>query len=307
MKADTVAELEGVPLEHHFQQVNGIRMHYVAAGSGPVVVLLHGFPEFWWGWRKQIPALAQHFRVIVPDLRGYGQSDKPARVSDYAMDKLRTDVQELIRSLGLEKARIVAHDWGGAIGWDLVIRKPEFVERIALLNIPHPALLNQALKKSPRQLLKSWYFFYFQLPWIPELIFKLTLRRLVKNTFRGWAHQPDAFSDEDLEHYRENMQRPGAIRAMLNYYRATFRSGKKQSNGLDIPIQVPVRMIWGENDKALGKELTYGTEKYMQGPFDIHYIPDCSHWVMSEYPDQVNRLLIAFLQADPSEHNQNPS
>jgi pimeloyl-ACP methyl ester carboxylesterase len=301
MKADTVADLDGIPIEHHFMEVNGIRMHYVAAGSGPLVVLLHGFPEFWWGWRKQIPVLARHFRVIAPDLRGYGQSDKPPQVKAYTMQQLRTDIQDLIRGLGQQKCRIVAHDWGGAIGWDLVIRKPEFVERIALLNIPHPALLNKALRKSPRQLLRSWYFFYFQLPWIPELGFRLMMRKLVKNTFQGWAHQPNAFTEEDLEMYRENMQRPGALRAMLNYYRAIFRNGRSSSQGIERPIEVPVRMIWGENDKALGKNLTTGTEEYMKGPFDIHYLPDCSHWVMSEYPDRVNELLLEFLQTDFSE------
>ncbi|MEM0998129.1 MAG: alpha/beta hydrolase [Bacteroidota bacterium] len=292
-------------LEHHNVRINGINLHYVAQGQGPLLLLLHGFPEYWYSWRKQIPVLAQHFRVVAPDLRGYGGTDKPQKVQEVALATIRQDIQELIGALGHEKALLVAHDWGAAVAWDMAIRTPQYIDQLVILNMPHPARLQEELKKNFRQLRRSWYFFYFQLPFIPETLLRWMLPRIVRRTFRGWAYQPDAFTDADLQAYQDNMRQPGAIRSMINYYRAAFRNRKAQMQGLTDPVTVPTRILWGENDKALGKELTYGTERFFEAPVDIHYFPNCSHWVASEYPDRVNELILDFFrpQSDP-ENNE---
>ncbi|HHG84690.1 MAG TPA: alpha/beta hydrolase [Bacteroidetes bacterium] len=282
-------------LEHAFIKVNGIQLHYVTQGKGPLLLLLHGFPEFWYGWRKQIPVFAKHFRVVVPDLRGYNLSEKPKGVQAYSMEEVRKDLEALIIGLGAEKAIVIGHDWGGAVAYDLVIRSPQLVERFVACNIPHPLKLVENLKGNWRQKLRSWYFLYFQIPWLPEFLFKLMLRRVLKRTFQGWAYNPKAFSDEDVERYREALLQPGALKASINYYRAFFRNQKQAVRGLEVPITVPTRIIWGENDKALGKELTYDLEQYFAAPFDVHYLENCSHWVMSEYPDRVSALVLDFL------------
>src|SRR3954451_16988189 len=153
--------------------VNGVRLHYVETGEGPLVVLLHGFPEFWWTWRHQIPALAAAgFRVVALDMRGYAESGKPPRWQDYRMEILAADVARLIAALGEERAHVVGHDWGAAVAWMVATLHPERVERLAILNVPHPARMERALRTSPRQLLHSWYMFFFQIPWLPERLMR---------------------------------------------------------------------------------------------------------------------------------------
>lgn len=283
-----------VQWEHKFSQVNGIRMHYVSAGDGDPVVLLHGFPQFWYAWRHQIPALAKHFKVIVPDLRGYGKTDKPAKVADYRADIIASDIADLIRALGYKKAHIAGHDWGGAIAWNIALKHPEVVDRLAVLNCPYPILFSKALKSNFHQIRKSWYIFFFQIPCIPELVFKLFGKSIIKAAMRGNAIRKEAFTDEDLEQYLSAMQEPGAFTAALNYYRAAFRSRLhvKKSDGKKKKIAAQTLLIWGEKDSVLGKELTYGMDPFFSGSLDIHYIPNCSHWVNEEQPDLVNSLLI---------------
>jgi epoxide hydrolase 4 len=283
------------PFRHEFVSANGIRFHVVTAGEGPLVVLLHGFPQFWYAWRHQIPALATRFRVAVPDLRGYGQTDKPPKVSDYALPTLSTDVKELIGALGEKKAHVVAHDWGGAVAWDVALRYPEVVDRLAVLNCPHPAIFGKTLRSSFSQLRKSWYMFFFQLPWLPEAF--LRLGKTTENVFRGMAVRKDTFTDEDIAKFREAIRIPGAASAMINYYRAIFRSfGEMQRIEREAKkISSPTLLIWAEDDVALGKELTVGMEPLFTNSFRIHYVPKCSHWVNEEQPELVNRLLLEHL------------
>lgn len=284
---------------HEFIEANGIRFHYVTAGDGPLVVLLHGFPQFWYAWRHQIPALAGHFKVVAPDLRGYGDTDKPPRVSDYRTGVLAADVAALVKALGHEKAYVVGHDWGGGVAWMTALQHPQVVDRLAVLNCPHPVVFGKALRSNLRQLGRSWYMFFFQLPVVPELVFQLSPQGMVERMFRGMAVRKETFDDEDLRQFRQALAKPGALTAAINYYRATFRnfSAMRDLERQPKRINAPTLLIWAENDVALGKELTYGMEPLFSGPFRIHYVSNCSHWVNEEQPELVNRLLIDFLAA----------
>lgn len=283
--------LENWKLE--FVQANGIRIHYVTAGEGPLVVLLHGFPEFWYAWRHQIPALAKKFQVVAPDLRGYGETERPPNVSDYQGHLLVGDVAGLIHALGHEKAHIIGHDWGGGIAWKTALSQPEVINRLVILNCPHPYILAKALRSNFKQIRKSWYIFFFQLPFLPEILFNLNLKKTLTNLFRGSAIRQDTFTDEDIETYYQALKPPGALSAALNYYRAAFRIVPKESTTRQ--ISAPTLLIWGENDTALGKELTYDMESLFKGPFQIRYVPNCSHWVNEEKPEVVNRMILDFL------------
>ena len=281
--------------EHQFIQANGIRMHYVTAGQGDLVVLLHGFPQFWYAWRHQIPLLAQHFKVVVPDLRGYGQTDKPDKVSDYRSSVIAADISSLIQALGYKKAHVAGHDWGGGIAWQMALEHPEVIDRLAVLNCPHPAAFAKALRSNYKQMGRSWYIFFFQIPYLPELTFKVFGKTILKSIMRGSAIRKDTFTDEDLEQYWKALQEPGAITAAFNYYRAAFRhlpQAKTSAGSSQKKITSPTLLIWGENDTALGKELTYDMEPYFNSAFKIEYVPNCSHWVVEEQPELVNKLLI---------------
>jgi len=282
-------------LQHGFAYVNGVRLHYVTQGQGKLIVLLHGFPEFWYSWRQQIPELAKHFRVVVPDLRGYNESEKPVGVSNYRVDVLTADVMGLIRAFGEEKALIVGHDWGGGIAWAFAADYPQATERLVVMNCPHPGVLQKQLRVNWRQLRRSWYMFWFQIPWLPELLIRLSARRFVAQAFRGWAIRKEAFSDEDLRRYVEAIQKPGMLTAAINYYRAAFREVVWRGERQFAPITCPTLLIWGEEDVALGKELTYDMEPYFTNRFEIKYLPRCSHWVQQEQPELVNQYMLEFL------------
>lgn len=277
-------------LDHRYLRINGIRMHYVTAGNGPLIVLLHGFPEFWYAWRKQIPALAKRFTVVAPDLRGYNETDKPNW--GYETDVLTADVAELIAGLGYERAHVVGHDWGGGLAWNMAIAYPQRVERLAVLNCPHPKLFAEALRSNPRQMLRSWYMGVFQIPWLPEALFRANNFALMENTFRTMVARKDTFSDEDIARYKEALAKPGALTAAINWYR-NGASGLVSVGSSSGQVDAPTLLIWGEQDTVLGKELTYGTERYVSN-LTIKYLPGCSHWTQQECPDEVNKLLLDF-------------
>lgn len=280
-------------LRHEVAEVNDIRLHYVTQGEGELVLLLHGFPEFWYSWRHQIPVLAEHFRVVAPDLRGYNLSEKPPGVGSYQIERIVEDVVALVHHLGYERAIVVGHDWGGMIAWRLAIERPDLVRRLIVLNIPHPEAMRRGLRR-PRQLLRSWYIFFFQLPWLPELALRARNYAAIERAFRGMAVRKEAFSDADIAAYQEAAARPGALTAAINWYRAAFRS-EPFIRPQPLPrVEAPTLMIWGENDAALGEELTYGTERWVRD-FRVYYIPNCSHWVQQEQPELVNRLILEFL------------
>lgn len=274
--------------EHHYARTNGIRMHYVAAGEGEPVVLLHGFPECWYSWRKQLPALAEGYRVIAPDLRGYHETE--AR-EPYDTTTLQEDVLGLLDALGETSAHIVGHDWGGAIAWLLAIQHPQAVRSLAILNIPHPALFRKGLRNL-EQLRRSWYIAFFQLPVLPELMLaRNRYRELARSVFRGIP--PGEERRQDLAFYRRSWRAHG-LSGGINWYRALLRSPQPLPSPLPT-VTAPTTMIWGEEDFALGKELTVGTERYVRD-FELHYLPDVGHFVQQEAPEQVNELLLAHLE-----------
>jgi pimeloyl-ACP methyl ester carboxylesterase len=279
-------------------RVNGVRLHCVLEGKGPLVLLLHGFPQSSYAWRKQVPALAGRFRVVAPDLRGYADSDKPPGVSDYRMPVLVDDIVGVIEQLGEERAHIVGHDWGGAIAWATAQTRPDAVGRLAVLNCPHPAPFRRALRSWSPQLLRSWYIFFFQLPEIPEFFLLRDRAAFLERSLRGNAIRPETFSEEDILEYRRALSVPGAATATLNYYRAVFRDAlTRRTSDASTTIQAPTLLIWAENDFALGKELTNDMEGLFASDFRIEYVPNTSHWVMEERPELVNRLLMDFLRA----------
>ena len=304
-------------IEHRVIETNGIRLHCAVDGSGPLVVFLHGFPECWYSWRHQLAALAPHFRVVAPDLRGYNESDKPAGVKAYALPELVADVAGLIAAFGERHAIIIAHDWGGCIAWQFAMDHPELTRCLVVMNCPHVAIFQQHLRMNPRQLLKSWYMLFFQLPWIPETLLGLGHAWAIGNAVRSAAVQKHAITDDDLRILRDAASRPGALRSAINYYRAVFRSDDAAAS-LPSPVRrflygdrpvppprqrledwpmisAPTMLIWGEQDVALRKELTYGMDPLFTQPPRIEYVEDSGHWVQQEKPEVVNRLLLDFL------------
>ena len=330
MSERSTASQPAGPWTHHFAEgAGGVELHYAEirpeAGveSAPLAILLHGFPEFWWSWRLQMPSLAAAgYWVVAPDLRGYNLSDSPKDVSDYRVELLTADVQRLIEHCGRESAVIVGHDWGGSVAWQFAMDYPASVERLVVMNAPHPERMAEAFGARPnlRQVGRSWYMFVFQIPWVPE-------RWLATNDYErvGWilrnsASHPEAFPPEVLQEFRKAAARNG-LSGPLNFYRAAVRAGTQESRvrlgrrfaplaqALDSvfgpapseptsfpQIGAPTLLLWGERDSALGKELTEGMDGLFSGPFELTYLPDCAHWIQQECAEDVNRLMLEFLE-----------
>ncbi|MBD2200222.1 MULTISPECIES: alpha/beta fold hydrolase [Calothrix] len=277
---------------HEYITTNSVKLHYVTQGEGPLLLMLHGFPEFWYSWRYQIPEFAQYFKVVALDLRGYNDSDKPNQKSAYVMDEFVKDIAGVIQGLGYETCVLVGHDWGGAIAWNFAYTYPEMLEKLIILNLPHPAKFAQGLL-TLQQLIRSSYIFFFQLPWLPELLIKSSDYAAIERAFKVMAVDKSTFTQNDIDAYKNAAAKPGALTASLNYYRNALRQRIFKSNwGI---LTVPTLMIWGENDTALGKELTYGTETYVQD-LQIKYIAHCSHWVQQEQSKLVNHYMRDFLR-----------
>ena len=285
-------------LEHMHLTTNGVMLHAVAAGpsDGPLVILLHGFPEFWYGWRRQIePLAAAGFRVLVPDQRGYNLSSKPEGLRAYTLDVLADDVLGLASSLGRSTFSVVGHDWGGVLAWHLASRNPDQIERAVILNGPHLGVMRNFTLSHPGQMLKSWYVGFFQVPWLPERVLSasdfVSLRRALTGT-----SQPGAFNSDDLERYREAWAQPGALTAMLNWYRALpVQTPTRRAER----VRVPVRVIWGDRDTALEPGLAEASVALCERG-EVFHLPDATHWVQHDSPDEVNRLIVEFLSGTRS-------
>jgi pimeloyl-ACP methyl ester carboxylesterase len=280
-----------VSRQHGFLATNGLQLHYVSQGQGPLMLFLHGFPEFWYSWRHQLDVFCDRYTCVALDLRGYNDSDKPTGVEAYRLEVLVEDVRGAIAALGYDRAVLVGHDWGGAIAWVFAYAHPERIESLVIMNSPHPAKFSQGLR-TPQQLWRSWYIGAFQLPLLPELLLQVGDYWLIEQIFRGMAIDKTAFSDADLRAYKTAAAKPGALTAMVNYYRALMVGDQRRTPG-EI-LNVPTLLIWGEEDAALGKDLTFGTEDYVRY-LRLRYIPQCSHWVQQEQPQQVNTLMQEFL------------
>ena len=301
------------PWTHRQTIANGVRLHYVEAGDDsddepsesvedrPLVVLLHGFPEFWYSWRRQLPALADAgFRVVAPDMRGYNASEKPHGVASYRSEELVEDVVGLVGELGAERARLVGHDWGGLVAWQTAIRRPEVVERLAVLNAPHPGAYRREVLRNADQTRRSWYALSFQLPWLPERLLGARDCAAVGRLFET-SENPAAFSETDLRRYRAAACRPGALASALHYYRAAFRENVREElralvggERRDRSVRAPTLLLWGENDPALRVELTEGLDEWVPD-LRVQRFPDASHWLQNDAPERVNESLIEFL------------
>ncbi|MCC6516353.1 MAG: alpha/beta hydrolase [Chitinophagales bacterium] len=286
--------MSNLNVKHEYIEVNGIKLHVAKQGNGKkLVVLLHGWPEFWYTWRYQIPELAKHFTVYAPDLRGFNLSDKPHGVANYKTDTVASDIAALVQQSGFKKAFIVGHDWGGAVAWTFATMFPELTEKLVVCNCPHPKLMLDSFKSNPSQLIKSWYIFMHQIPLLPEMIYQFTLPLFFKQFVRGWMYNKHNFSDDDLNEFVKAFKHEGALTGSINYYRAMLQT-KPNLKIFDKKIQSPTLLIWGEGDKALGKELTYNTEKYIDAAYEVKYIPNCSHWTQNDCPELVNEFLLDF-------------
>ena len=281
-----------------------VALHYVAQGppEGPLVLLLHGFPQFWYSWRRQIPALAAAgYHVVAPDLRGYGRSGKPAGVASYGMARLLADVSALLDHFLLDQraAALAGHDWGGVIGWAFAAAHPERLDRLVILNAPHPqALAREYRRLNLEQLRRSWYLGPVQLPWLPERV----LSAAGYWGLRAMLRASGSFQAADADRYVAEMARPGALRSSLHYYRAALRDQWRGLVGAgprlrSAPITVPTLVLWGEPDWALSASLAEGLEAYVTGPLQVRRLVGASHWVHEQAPEACTAAMLEFLAA----------
>ena len=287
------------PITHGYASVNGVKLHYAEAGSGDLIILLHGFPEFWYSWRHQLKALAPQFHVVAPDLRGYNLSDKPAGIADYRLEVLAEDVIALMDHFGARQAALVGHDWGAGVTWAVAQKYAERVSKIAVMQVP-PAAAWRA-NMSVRQLLRSWYMFLFQLPGVPEWLIRRKGFAILNKIFREQVSRPHSFSVADVAAYKEALEKPGALTAAVNYYRANVGRVIRRSSsaegakaGQDNRIRVPTLFIFGEQDSAILPQTVKGIARFINAPYSELRIPDCSHWVQNEAPEEVNSALLKF-------------
>jgi pimeloyl-ACP methyl ester carboxylesterase len=284
-------DLDGAELREGYADVGDVSLHYVEVGEGPLIVLLHGFPEFWFGWRLQIKALADAgFRVVAPDMRGYNLSSRPADVKAYDNDHLTADIRALVQERGAESAFLVGHDWGGSVAWATAMSNPEIVDRIAILNAAHPRKLSQGLHR-PGQLRKSWYFFFFDLPKLPESV-------VHANNWHFFRHfledaNPE-YTPEEIDRYVEAWSQEGAATGMINYYRSSVRQSPKVAEAALRPISAPTLVIWGERDRYLSSELAEPEHDDVPNLDRVERLPDASHWVHHDEAERVTQLLIDF-------------
>jgi pimeloyl-ACP methyl ester carboxylesterase len=285
---------------------NGIHFEVATMGAGDRLALcLHGFPEHAFSWRHQMPLLARlGYRVWAPNLRGYGATDSPRDVSSYLVSTLVEDVAALIKASGASETLLIAHDWGGALAWMLAMRQPKLINRLVIMNVPHPACFARELRQ-PRQLLKSWYMFFFQIPALPELLLGRNDAQPIGDMFRLGPRHRTQIPEMAIDVYRQNALRPGGLTAMLNWYRAFFQNRKSPKTREARPdtarfpkIDVPTLFLWGDADVALDFRTTQGTRHYVSD-LTFRVLPGISHWVQQEAPQAVNAMLEAWLTGSP--------
>jgi epoxide hydrolase 4 len=288
-------ELSRFPnLKFRHIQTNGIALHVVESGpeDGPLVILLHGFPEFWYGWRHQIGPLADAgFRVLAVDQRGYNLSDKPVATSEYDLDLVADDVAGVADAVGRKTFSIVGHDWGGIVAWWAAARYPKRLERMAVLNAAHPSIWRDAIKHDRAQRRKSWYVGMFQIPGLPEWGMRAGRYRALAAALEDSA-RADAFSQDDLHLYRGAWEQTGALRGMINWYRAITK--KTLPKPTSIHVDVPTLILWGVNDRYAIRELAERTRKLCSNA-RLEYFEKATHWLQHDEPEAVSRLLLDIL------------
>lgn len=283
------------PYEEQCFQNGSVTLHAVVFGprDGPVAVLLHGFPEFWYGWRKQIePLAAAGFRVVVPDQRGYNLSSKPSGVAAYALPRLVSDIIAIADHLGQQRIFLAGHDWGAAVAWSAALLHPKRIAKLAILNVPHPSVMRRYVYTRFRQTLRSWYIFFFQLPWLPESLLTAFNFRFAERALLG-SSRPGTFSADDLSQYRAAWSQPGALTGMVNWYRAAMRCHIPFK---DRTVRVPTRILWGERDRFLMEEMAHESLRYCANG-ELFTFAEASHWLQHEEPEKVSDMLVKFFQS----------
>jgi epoxide hydrolase 4 len=291
------------PIRHGYAQVGGVRLHYAECGEGErLVLLLHGFPEFWYSWRHQLKALGDRYHVVAPDLRGYNLSDKPPRVEDYRIDLLIDDVTGLVRHFGASQAAVVGHDWGAGLAWAVAQKHPEYVWKLATMQVPPVAAWRANM--TLRQALRSWYMLFFQIPRLPEWYISAGDFRAIERMFKDESVRPGSFTETDIALYKEALRQPNALTSGINYYRANvsslFSGGGRKQDGeqmSDGRVRVPTLFIYGERDFAIVPETVRGVGDYVDAPYREVRIATSGHWVQNEVPTEVNAALGEFLDA----------
>lgn len=292
-------------IKHDYVDINGIKLHYAACGSGPLMIFLHGFPEFWYGWKDQLTEFGQDHLAVAPDMRGYNLSDKPAEVSAYQIPNLIMDVRALAESLGYQKFTLIGHDWGGAVAWAFALTFPEYLERLIIVNAPHPITFYRELINNPDQQAASQYMLMFRSPEAEEILSANNFG-LFQETFLNSLLDKGHLTAEDCQAYLTAWAQPGALTGGLNYYRAaeigppTGQEDQDKLQGLlkmlpNKTVTVPTLVIWGEQDMYLLASELDGLEEYVPN-VTIQRIPEGTHWVIHEQPTQVNNYIHEFLK-----------
>ena len=291
---DTSVLVEG-PWSHREVSANGVRLHVAEAGSGPLVLLLHGFPQFWWTWRHQLVALADAgFHAVAPDLRGYGASDKTPRGYDAAT--LAADVAGLIRALGERDAVLVGHDWGGLLAWSVAALQPAAVRRLVVLDMAHPLRMRQALLRDRAQLRASWYLAPFQLPRYGERLVRRNDAAFVGRLLHEWSGP--GWPDPEAEaRYRSALQIPGVAHSALEHYRWAVRSlprpdGLRFARALRPAVEAPTLQLHGQLDRCVLPSTAVGSQRYVRGAYQWRLVEGVGHFPHEEAPDLVNRELL---------------
>jgi pimeloyl-ACP methyl ester carboxylesterase len=288
---------------HHFASLsNGVTLHYAMAGSGPLILFVHGFPEFWYEWKDLLPEFGRDHRAVAPDLRGYNLSTKPPAVKDYRAKHLVEDLRLLIEHLGYERCVMVAHDWGGAVAWSFAAHHPQYLGRLVIVNAPHPVTFARELRDNAAQRRASAYMNLFRSDKAERVLAENGYARLLRMTLDAWAANGGAATAADRQAYLDAWSRPGALTGGLNYYRASPlhpREETEEAAGLELDpaafrVRVPTLVIWGERDEALLPGNLDGLEAHVDR-LRVERIPEGSHWVVHEQPDRVGRLIRDFL------------
>ena len=288
-------------LKHDYAQVNGVRLHYATAGNGPLMLFVHGFPQFWYAWHELLPEFGRTHHAVAPDMRGVNLSAKPEGVKAYHVTQQTNDLRALMRHLGHDKCIVVGHDWGGAVAWAVAARHPELVDGLVAINCPPASALAHAMRHSRAQLRKSWYILFFQLPWLPERRMAADGAAVVARALVGGSHRRDAWPPEELDAYRAAFARPGRAKAAIDWYRAGFRRTvrRRHSSGPSRRVAAPTLVLWGVEDRFLGRELV--APDVLRGVLtegnvpEVVFIEDAGHFVQNEMPDRVNEELLRWL------------
>ena len=298
-----LAQSAGTPVAHDYADVNGVRLHYAKAGRGPLMLFLHGFPEFWYEWRNQLTEFSRDHTAVAPDMRGYNLSSKPREVSAYAIPILVEDVRalaaELMKTAGGTTFTLVAHDWGGAVAWVFAALHPELVDRLVIINAPHPTVFGRELRENPNQQQASQYMLRFRSPDAEATLSANNYAALV-SAILGDGLKNGTVTEEDKAAYLAAWSQPGALTGGLNYYRASAIGPPRQGEPAADPglppliVRVPTLVIWGEKDTALLPGNLEGLDQFVP-TLTIRRIPAGTHWVVREQPGAVNRAIRAFL------------